>query len=246
MMLRKCALWCAVGVLVTCLIGCNGEAAKPAVTGDPRIQAPVPAARPGDDVLGPLLKEHRWDEFEQMIVVLGLDESQEKAFRENMADRSAKLDAFRQTDQCKQGAELGTQLRAAERATPTDEAKVAELKAKLAPIAAANRAKMEDLRRIVMGGMSAEQQEYWCRYVLYRDATGRFGKAKLTDAQKDSVWSFCAEHAKMVTAEGYLAGDPYLRGDGMKAAAANVRVRILEEVLTDEQKKLFPPREPKS
>jgi hypothetical protein len=214
--------------------GPTAEAVSAVEPADTRVHAPVPTAQPSDEAIQHLLKEFRWDEFEQMIIVLKLPAEQEKAFRQNMADRGVKLAAFRATDLHKEWTELSNAMRAAQRAK--DEAKIAELKPKHDPVAEECRAKMEDLRRIVLGPLSAAQRQYWCQWVLYRGLWRRFQRAKLTDEQKDRLWQLCARPAHDHTAGGYVGSDPYLRNPDFREVQRGLREETEADVLTAEQR----------
>jgi len=73
---------------------------------------------------------------------------------------------------------------------------------------------MVALRSQLLGNLSAEQQQYWVRYVLYRDAAWRVRQADLTDTQFDKLWAAAAKPAQKLYADGVLTTNPYMKGLG--------------------------------
>ena len=157
---------CAVLLLAACIaggpVGCQeegvsaGPGAGPGAPDKPTVTRAAPKARPDDDLLAALMENFRWDEFEQMIAVLELTGDHERAFRQNMADRAAKLEEYRASGEAKEAKRMANELREARRSD--DEAKIAELDKKYTPTIDKHQARMEDLRRIVMGPLSPQQR----------------------------------------------------------------------------------------
>jgi len=262
-MMKSTLALCVAGVAAVCIVllgsvGCEEGGAKisAAATAAPSaspIAAPLPKGRPSDATMDALMKNFKWDEFEQMIYVLGLASrtpepidankppkmiAAEKAFRANMAARAAKLDKHRASAEYKALTAAKEQL--AEARKGGDEKKIAAAQKAYDALAAKDRAYMEDLRRVVMGPMTADQRMCWAQYVCYRDISGRLRAADLTDAQKDKLWTMCAGPAKELVAADYVATDPYLTGEKTHAVVAQALSQAYKSVLTAEQQKAVP------
>jgi hypothetical protein len=235
-----CASVLLAGLSLSCAPKDGSPEPRATVAPDPRVASAVGTNRPTDQTMDKLQQEFRWDEFEQMIVVLGLQGDQQKVFRDNMAARAKKLEAHKASDLAKQGAEGSAALRQAEQAK--DEKKIAEARAKYGDAIKKERAAMEDLRRIVMGPLSPQQRLYWAQYVLYRGLWTGLKVAEPTPAQLDQWWALCGKQASELVAADYVGTDPYLAGDAAKSAAAKVRAAA-EKTLTAEQAKKLPRKE---
>lgn len=239
-----------------------GGSVKPApAAGSSKIAVPsgaaAPKVRPSDETMDALQKNFRFDDFEQMIYVLKLTDrpaapidankppqmtAAEKTFRANMAARAKALADYKISAAAKKAGEASAEVRAEK-----DPAKKADLEKKYASAIKADRVKMEDFRRIVMGPLSADQKAYWAQYVCYRSAYLRFSAAKLTDAQKDKLWAMAADCGKKLVAMDYVGTDPYLTSDATKAVVADCVAAAYKKVLADDQKKTIPdPAAPKT
>jgi histone H1/5 len=210
----------------------------------------APNARPGDEMMAAVTKAFPHDDFEQMIYVLKLTDrapaaidpnkppqmsAAEKAFRANMDARSKKLAEYRASAEAKKAGEANAEVRAEK-----DPAKKADLEKKNAAVIKADRTKMQDLRRMVMGPLSADQKAYWAQYACYRGPSSRFRTANLTAEQKDKLWAMCADCSKKLVAANYVNTDPYLTSDATKTVVADCVAAAWKKVLTDEQKKVVP------
>lgn len=217
------------------------------------VAAPVPEGRPSDERVSALLRQFRWDEFEQMVYVLSLADRepapvdsgdppemspQEKAFRANMAERQEKLEAHRASDLVQKVNEGREKIRAARRAG--DDQKARQLEQEYAAATDEAFARMEELRRIVMGPLTAPQRKHWAQYVVYREAWRRFGNAGMNDEQKDALWRRAEQAARQLVDAHYVHTDPYLCSAGPKAqwnaAYRPVLGHAYHHILTDDQR----------
>lgn len=242
-------LACPVLVLVSMLL--TGTAAGGEAPGN--IAAPVPQGPPSSELFDALMEnEFRFNDFEQMIYVLGFAKrtpavfdannppqmsDQEKAFRANLAEWLKQRETHYATDAYKKTQEGREKIRAEK-----DEAKKAELEKEYQSATKESRTKMERLRSIIMGPMTAEQRMYWAQYCCYRALLQRFTRAteKLTDGQKAKLWELAGKAAKELAAADYVATDPYLSGEKWRAAFPPALSKAYKSVLTDAQRKDIP------
>ncbi len=180
----------------------------------------------------------RRDEFKQMIALLELDGDQRERFDQAVADRAQKLEDHRESDKHKQYMALRDQVKAARKAK--DERKVQQLQQKLDPIQAEHQAFMEKIRAEVLDVLTPEQKKAWTGYVLWERTIPRFGRAKLSDDQMAQSLAVCIDVAdkKIFGEHGDVTQtDPYLKVvyDYRDQAGQ----RIISDVLTDEQRKLY-------
>jgi hypothetical protein len=210
----------AGGLLMAC--GCATPKPTPSapVAGGATIRASVPSAAPDAATLTRIASEFRWNEFEQMLIVLGLAGDAERAFRDNMATRQKQFEARKASDRGAKIKEAEAALRAAR--DSADARKIAAAQKVYDDLRAADRREMEDLRRIVMGPLSADQRVYWAQFVLYRDLWLSRAAAP-SDADGKRLWELCAPAAKELASWDYVAKEPYLTGDKTKALAVELR-----------------------
>ncbi|MDP6546695.1 MAG: hypothetical protein QGH60_22195 [Phycisphaerae bacterium] len=109
-----------------------------------------------------------------------------------------------------------------------DKEKCKELGAKLKALKPDSKAN----KAALMALLTDEQKTAWASFSLYRNACRRFGRAKLTDDQKQAIRDICAKSDVKVT------GDKKADAAALKALTANISAGVL----TDEQRKAMVPK----
>lgn len=247
MMHRHIAMSLALAVLALA-IGCEepdtesststmAAPSKPSATSSKEVQAAEPY-QPDQAAVEEARKLGRRDEFKQMIALLELEGDQRERFDQAVATRAEKLEDHRESDKHKQYMALRDQLKAAKQAN--DEKKAQQFQAKLEPIQQSHQAFMEQIRAEVLDVLTPAQKKAWTGYVLWERTIPRFGRAKLSDDQKARTVDVCIDIAdeKIFGEHGDVTQtDPYLKivYDYREQAGR----RIISDVLTDEQKKLY-------
>jgi hypothetical protein len=231
-------LLCAAGLAVALAAG--------AYAGDTTVHAALPDGRPNDELLAKLATDEiRFQDYEQAVLVLGLKDDQEKAFREKTKARNEKMAELDKTDEATKVAELRAQLKEAKgqakdqtKDQAKEQEKIDELNNKMKPLAEVYDKKRAALRAELLGALSPDQQCYWIQWTLFRDLAARFKAAALTGEQKDKLWKECGKPAQKLAKDGALATDPYLRG--IKELRDELEATCAKKVLTSEQRDLVP------
>jgi Spy/CpxP family protein refolding chaperone len=168
------------------------------------------------------------DEFQLMILQLGLQGDQLKAFQLKVAERLKSIADWNQGKSGKQVADLDKKLEQARNAK--DEAKIKSLTEQRAPLQLESSQLRVRLRADVMSVLTLEQQRQWAAFVLcdcvrYRNLRG----IVLDAAQVKQAQSICSEVAAKFVKEDTIAKDPYLNGlNNLREDVANsIKVNVL-------------------
>lgn len=171
-------------------------------------------------------------EYKTFFELPGLTDEQRKAAEEKLEARNASLQQFNDSEQGKQLIALRTELAAARRNKET--AKVAPLREQIQPLADAYLALRHQGRIEILSVLTPEQlASYASRAVRVRAMRG-IESIELTPEQSEQVAHLCLDAAKKHFESNTLADDPFF--NKTEPLAAQVRGRIVEQVLSDEQR----------
>jgi len=70
-------------------------------------------------------------------------------------------------------------------------------------------------RTWLLSGLRPEQQRYWARWVFYRNAV-RLLSSSTSRKLQERCWKLAAPYADRQMERGYVAEDPYLKGDAFQ------------------------------
>ena len=135
-----------------------------------------------------------------------------------------KAQAAARKERAAEAAPIRKELAEARKAKNKD--KVKELAAKLKGLRVDRKAE----QATIMDILTDEQKAAWAGFTVYRNACRKFGRAKLTDDQKNAIRDLCSKEK--------LTGDRKADNAALKALTA----KISSDVLTDEQRKAMAPK----
>ncbi len=202
--------------------------------------APVKEEKPANKKVEKAEKAEKADEakapalpmpYRIMVGELQLTEQQ-------VADMLVKVAAVKEAEVA-YDKEHGEAIAAAKKATADakaggDEAAIKAATAEEKKLVAQRDKALAEPKAAVMAVLTPQQAAKWKCYYMWTGALNSFKKANLSDEQKDKAKAICYSYSAQV--EGLKADDK----KGMEQIRAAAKKRIVDEVLSDEQKALLP------
>jgi Spy/CpxP family protein refolding chaperone len=185
-------------------------------------------------VLEEIGRKERRDEYDQMILELGVDGRQLTMFLQRVEAFHAGRDRIDAGPIPRQREQVEAELRAARSRNDADE--VRRLQARRKELGERYWQARGEYRAAVMEVLTLDQQRAWCSHRLYDRVSGRLRRAKMTDAQVARARAICDEEAAKLVQRGTIRSDPYLRVLRDAKVTDPVAERIIETVLSDEQR----------
>ena len=214
------------GVVVVLLAGLCAQCSPAAAADKPaaKKKAGKPAAKQD---------EKKLDEFDHMIIQLGLKGKQLGSFSSLREARAKKLADWLATAKGKKYTQLAEALREAGGAR--DEKKVFELMKQYRALDDEHWALRPKIRAEVMAALTLPQQRLWAGYVLMGRAMRYLRGPELTEEQSGKVRQVCNEMAAGFVDKNTVSKDPYLWG--LDRIAREAAGQAAAKALTAEQQK---------
>lgn len=179
----------------------------------------------------------REDEYDATIADLGLTGEQLERFQAKNRERIDNLRQFATGEEGKQLIKLREQLAAARRAkAPAQE--IATLREEIQPLADRYWSIRNNGRVALLSTLEEPQLKRYAGYSLFSRAMRGLERANLTDEQRTKARAVCDEAAAAWYKPQVVQEDPYFRG--LQAIEQSTRQRIVEQVLTEEQRAGLP------
>lgn len=201
---------------------------------DAAVHQPVPATRPSDDTVRMIMKQIRFDELAQVPIVLQLEGDALLNYQQRVALRAHRMEQLETGPLGKLVAQHQQALKAARQKEQPDAKEIARLQRVTERASNEYWTRRSALRLQVLASLSTEQQRYWVQFVLYRSIEPRYGKAELTDQQRDLLWALCSRPAIEIVDQGLLHVDPYLKHIGITVDTLRAQAEL--KILTDAQR----------
>jgi hypothetical protein len=200
-------------------------ASSPYARVDGAVHAPVPAARPSDEVMAQIMKEIRFDQLAQLPIVLKLEGEALANYQARENQRKAAVKALESGPYSQVVGQRRAALEEAKKAEEPDLKLIGRLERSLE--AASNEVwkRRSALRLKVLTSLSDAQQRYWIQFVMYRNLWNRMKRAEFTPEQKDLVWALCSQPAVDHVEQGLIHIDPYLSKTSITMEMLNEKIR---------------------